>query len=317
MLTAINLLVFFLQVLTEECKGAALFTTNTKEQFTTNTTTRFTTNTTQINKNTTPVNKNINIQINNKVKEQFTTNTTEQFTINTTTQFTTDTTQSNTNPRQGNKNTTRLNKNPNIKFNKKRRAVALFTTNTTTQFTTNTTQFNKKITPQLSKNTTQFNKITRRRFNTSTTEQFTTNTTTRSGRHRRWDEEAYDDYSEGEIDYKDESEEESRIKKLLLNWEKLALKFIFAISFIVMIVCCIVNWLMKWVKNIYRSCAVCFKLCAASCCSCCLEGDANYQRAKMFAERFGLKLSYENYKQLMDTAKKGAEQAAQSQMQSM
>uniref|UniRef100_A0A8W8NZZ3 Uncharacterized protein n=1 Tax=Magallana gigas TaxID=29159 RepID=A0A8W8NZZ3_MAGGI len=212
MLTAINLLVFFLQVLTEECKGAALFTTNTKEQFTTNTTTRFTTNTTQINKNTTPVNKNINIQINNK---------------------------------------------------------------------------------------------------------FTTNTTTRSGRHRRWDEEAYDDYSEGEIDYKDESEEESRIKKLLLNWEKLALKFIFAISFIVMIVCCIVNWLMKWVKNIYRSCAVCFKLCAASCCSCFLEGDANYQRAKMFAERFGLKLSYENYKQLMDTAKKGAEQAAQSQMQSM
>lgn len=72
-----------------------------------------------------------------------------------------------------------------------------------------------------------------------------------------------------------QSEEESRIKKLLLNWEKLALKFIFIISFIVMIVCCIINCLLKFIKNLYRSCAVCFKLCAASCCSCCLEGDAS------------------------------------------
>ena len=33
---------------------------------------------------------------------------------------------------------------------------------------------------------------------------FSANATARSGRHKRWDEEVYDDYSEGEVDYKEE-----------------------------------------------------------------------------------------------------------------
>lgn len=57
---------------------------------------------------------------------------------------------------------------------------------------------------QLSKNIIQFNKNYRRWFNISIMEQFIINIIIWFGCYRWWDEEVYDDYSEGEIDYKDE-----------------------------------------------------------------------------------------------------------------
>nr|XP_022303692.1 uncharacterized protein LOC111111166 [Crassostrea virginica]XP_022308775.1 uncharacterized protein LOC111114662 [Crassostrea virginica] len=146
---------------------------------------------------------------------------------------------------------------------------------------------------------------------------FSANATARSGRHKRWDEEVYDDYSEGEVDYKEETEEESKIKWLMMNWEKLALKFIFIMAFILMVLSCIVNCCVKHVKALYKSCAFMCKICRASCCPCLgAEGDRYYQQAKAFAERFGFKLPPDAYKQLMESAKEGAKQAAESKARS-
>ncbi|XP_061185112.1 uncharacterized protein LOC133193158 [Saccostrea echinata] len=132
-------------------------------------------------------------------------------------------------------------------------------------------------------------------------------TVSRAGRHKRWEDEAYDDYSGGEIDYTEETEEEARIKKLLLNWEKLALKGIFGLSFISLIfmvwfICC---------KNcckylIWGPLKEAFIDYWTRFCPCCVK-DKQFHRMKVQAEKFGLKLTPSTFAQLRRVAEQAAE----------
>ncbi|XP_056003006.1 uncharacterized protein LOC125660991 [Ostrea edulis] len=132
-------------------------------------------------------------------------------------------------------------------------------------------------------------------------------TTSRTGRHKRWEEEAYDDYGGDKIDYQEETEEESRIKNLMLNWEKLALRFIFVISFLLMVTFCACHFCQKYMKQLCRNVHWWCHHCMMGWCPCCVE-DPMFEKIKMFSESYGLNLSEDAYNQLKKVMEEGAAQ---------
>ncbi|KAH3752199.1 uncharacterized protein LOC127848292 [Dreissena polymorpha] len=127
-----------------------------------------------------------------------------------------------------------------------------------------------------------------------------------SARERRWAD--YDpnyDWENGGKDYvvpgMARKRKETKFEKFAKEWQKNSIKYIFLFSFLCMIVCCCLACCKRLCVRTYE--VVCFH--CRDWRDLCLNRDPTYIRARQFADDYGIKLDYDQYKKIKKSYEEG------------